>query len=605
MHRFSFRPQVERLEALCLPAFLNPASYAANASYPAVANADFNNDGRPDLVVAMNSYPPSVGVLLGNADGTFQPPVSSAAGSDRPGSVVVGDFDRDGKLDLVAIESWTIRLLRGNGDGTFAPPDSVSVFGQPVSVAVGDFNDDGLLDLGVTSVTVSQTPYDTIVDGYATVLLGNGAGGVVSGSAIHLGSGYPGSAAVGDFNGDHRLDFVCVQSPAYSGDFNQVRVLFGDGNGHIGAGASYYFPYENSVTDVVTGDVDGDGDTDLALAVPNLGVAVLRNDGAGAFGPAQFSATGKSQSFIAVGDFNHDSRLDVAVSGDDSAVLLGLGDGKFSGPVPTGAPSPYVVTVGDFNGDGWLDLATTTFLSGPVSVMLNDQNWTPPPQPLPFIAIGDATIAEGNTGTRAASFIVTLSAASVQPVTVAYATYDGSYATGSDYVAASGTLTIPAGQTTGTITVLVKGDRLGELDESFIVELSSPTNAIVADGQGVGIIVDDEPRISISDMSKKEGRKGQTTSYIFTVTLSAAYDKAVTVSFQTVNGTAKTNDQDYVAQAGTITFRPGETTKRVTIVVKGDSKKEADEYFFLDLFGNSTNSLFTKNRGIGTIQNDD
>ena len=151
------------------------------------------------------------------------------------------------------------------GTGRSRTPDSVSVFGQPVSVAVGDFNDDGLLDLGVTSVTVSQTPYDTIVDGYATVLLGNGAGGVVSGSAIHLGSGYPGSAAVGDFNSDHRLDFVCVQSPAYSGDFNQVTVLFGDGNGHIGAGASYYFPYENSVTDVVTGDVDGDGDTDLAL----------------------------------------------------------------------------------------------------------------------------------------------------------------------------------------------------------------------------------------------------------------------------------------------------------------------------------------------------
>ena len=115
-------------------------------------------------------------------------------------------------------------------------------------------------------------------------------------------------------------------------------------------------------------------------------------------------------------------------------------------------------------------------------------------------------------------------------------------------MAASGTLTIPAGQTTGTITVLVKGDRLGELDESFIVELSSPTNATVADGQGVGIIVDDEPRISISDMPKKEGRKGQTTQFIFTVTLSAAYDKAVTVSFQTVNGTAKTNDQDYVAK---------------------------------------------------------
>ena len=397
-----------------------------------------------------------------------------------------------------------------------------------------------------------------------------------------------------------------MSSPAYSGDFNQVRVLFGDGNGHIGAGASYYFPYENSVTDVVTGDVDGDGDTDLALAVPNLGVAVLRNDGAGAFGPADSARRARAQSFIAVGDFNHDSRLDVAVSGDDNcAVLLGLGDGKFSGPVPTGAPSPYVVTVGDFNGDGWLDLATTTFLSGPSPSCSTIKTGLRRHNPCRSSRSATRRSPKATPVRVRPRSSLPCSAASVQPVTVAYATYDGSYATGSDYVAASGTLTIPAGQTTGTITVLVKGDRLGELDESFIVELSSPTNATVADGQGVGIIVDDEPRISISDMSKKEGRKGQTTSYIFTVTLSAAYDKAVTVSFQTVNGTAKTNDQDYVAQAGTITFRPGETTKRVTIVVKGDSKKEADEYFFLDLFGNSTNSLFTKNRGIGTIQNDD
>ncbi|MBI2749243.1 MAG: hypothetical protein HYX43_07890 [Burkholderiales bacterium] len=62
---------------------------------------------------------------------------------------------------------------------------------------------------------------------------------------------------------------------------------------------------------------------------------------------------------------------------------------------------------------------------------------------------------------------------------------------------------------------------------------------------------------------------------------------------------------DCVAKTGTLTFAPGETTKTITIVVKSDSKKEADETFYLDLFGNSGNSLFTKNRGLGTILNDD
>ena len=124
-------------------------------------------------------------------------------------------------------------------------------------------------------------------------------------------------------------------------------------------------------------------------------------------------------------------------------------------------------------------------------------------------------------------------------------------------------------------------------------------------GAFTGPILDNEPRISISDVTKTEGRRGQTTLFTFTVTLSAAYDQPVTMSYRTVNGTATTSDGDNVARTGTLTIAPGETTKTITIEVKGDSKKEADETFYLDLFGNSSNSLFTKNRGIGTILNDD
>jgi hypothetical protein len=117
--------------------------------------------------------------------------------------------------------------------------------------------------------------------------------------------------------------------------------------------------------------------------------------------------------------------------------------------------------------------------------------------------------------------------------------------------------------------------------------------------------VDDEPRISISDVTKSEGRRNKTTLFTFTVTLSVAYDQAVTMSFQTADGTATTSDGDYVAKTGTLTFAPGETTKTITIEVKGDSKQESNETFYLDLFGLSSNGLFTKNRGVGTIMNDD
>jgi hypothetical protein len=195
---------------------------------------------------------------------------------------------------------------------------------------------------------------------------------------------------------------------------------------------------------------------------------------------------------------------------------------------------------------------------------------------VPQISVGDATVTEGNAGAASATFAVTLSSPYSEPITVAYATADGSATAGTDYQAASGTLTFAPGETSKTITVPVVGDRLPEPNETFVVNLSAPTNAHIADGQGIGTIADDEPRISISDVTKYEGRKNHTTPFTFTVTLSAAYDQPVTVSYRTADGTATAGDGDYAAQAGTLTFAPGETSKTITIEVKGDSKKEAD-----------------------------
>jgi hypothetical protein len=263
--------------------------------------------------------------------------------------------------------------------------------------------------------------------------------------------------------------------------------------------------------------------------------------------------------------------------------------------------APETIGTVDYDADGRTDVVIGVG-GGLFEVHINDGNWPPRPRSL---QIGDATVTEGNTGTIAAVFTVTLSEASTEAVTVAYATSNAGAIAGSDYQAASGTLTFAPGETSKTITVLVNGDRLAEPNEQFVVNLSSPTNATILDGLGVGTIVDDEPRISISDVTKSEGRKGKTTLFTFTVTLSAAYDQAVTMSFQTVNATATTSSGDYIAKTGTLTFAPGETTKTITIEVKGDSKKEGNETFYLDLFGNSANSLFTKNRGLGTILNDD
>jgi hypothetical protein len=111
------------------------------------------------------------------------------------------------------------------------------------------------------------------------------------------------------------------------------------------------------------------------------------------------------------------------------------------------------------------------------------------------------------------------------------------------------------------------------------------------------------PRISIGDVSKVEGRNGN-TMFVFTVTLSAPSATQVKVNYTTADGTARAGE-DYLAASGTLTFAPGETTKTITIKVKGDSKREASETFYLDLFGLSGNAQFTKIRGVGTILNDD
>ena len=179
----------------------------------------------------------------------------------------------------------------------------------------------------------------------------------------------------------------------------------------------------------------------------------------------------------------------------------------------------------------------------------------------PTIAIDDATLSEGNTGTASAAFNVSLSAPSGKTITVGYATADGSATQPADYTQTSGTLTFTAGQTTKTILVAVKGDTLDEADEGYTVGLSGPTNATLADATGAGTITDDDgpPQISVDDATVTEGNGGTVTAN-FTVSLSAASAKTITVDYATADGTA-TQPADYTQTSGTLTFAPGETTK--------------------------------------------
>jgi hypothetical protein len=220
----------------------------------------------------------------------------------------------------------------------------------------------------------------------------------------------------------------------------------------------------------------------------------------------------------------------------------------------------------------------------------------------PTVSISDVSQAEGNLGSTLFNFSVTLSAASTKMVTVNYATADGTASAGSDYTTAIGSLTFAPGQTNKTVSVTVSGDRVGEPDEFFFVNLSGPTNAVLADNQAFATIVDDEPRMSVSIASATEGNAG-TTAMVFHVTLSAACDVPVTVDYDTADDTAAA-DSDYQAAAGTLTFAPGQTDQTITVLVNGDVDKELDEYLLVNL-ANATGAYVEVSQGWGTILADD
>ncbi len=229
------------------------------------------------------------------------------------------------------------------------------------------------------------------------------------------------------------------------------------------------------------------------------------------------------------------------------------------------------------------------------------------PDVKPSLSINDVTLNEGNSGTTAFTFTVTLSSPSTETVTVGYGTADGTALQSSDYQSASGTLTFAPGVTSQTITVSANGDTTVESNETFYVNLTSASsNATIADGQGLATILNDDipplPSLSINSVSAIEGDRGQ-TKFTFTVSLSAASSQTINVQYATQDGSALAGS-DYKAASGTLSFSPGLTSRTITVLIYADRTYEANENFYLNL-SNPTNAGLTTAQGTGTILNDD
>jgi hypothetical protein len=226
---------------------------------------------------------------------------------------------------------------------------------------------------------------------------------------------------------------------------------------------------------------------------------------------------------------------------------------------------------------------------------------------LPSLSIGDVSVSEGNSGTKLMTFTVQLSAAALTAVTYNVATpTSGSATAGSDYVTLPVTAqSIPAGQTSKTVSVTINGDTSIEANESFFVNASSVKGATVADATAVGTITNDDlPTISIGDVALSEGNSG-TKQMTFTVHLSAAALTAVTYNVATPTSGSATANVDNVTLPVTAQSIPaGTLSKTVSVTINGDTTPEANEAFYVNA-SSVKGATAADPTAVGTILNDD
>jgi hypothetical protein len=254
-----------------------------------------------------------------------------------------------------------------------------------------------------------------------------------------------------------------------------------------------------------------------------------------------------------------------------------------------------------------LDEAFALILSVPINAVIHDARGIGTildGDAPPAVTIEDASAAEDYASYHGVAFTVTLSEASAKPIEVQYQTLDGTATSPSDYYGRSDKLVFAAGETRKTLSITSRSDKLYEPDETFFVNLTGTTNATIADGQGQGTLVNDDPvpTLRINQTYVREGASGMTDA-VFEVTLTNGTYQTVIVNYTTADGTA-TAGSDYVAASGSVTFNPGETAKSIKVQVIGDSVDEANETFTVNL-SNVVNATMGTAQAVCRIDDDD
>ena len=593
-----------------IPNFGSPTNISVH--FPsAVVVGDFNNDAKLDLAAADHFSSDGIAVLLGNGSGGFSAPTTFDGGRN-PTSIAAGDLNGDGKLDLVTGNESNIEgelsIFLGNGTGGFTlqPPIFV-VFGEnrTTSVAIGDVNADGRADLVLTSATFSAV----------LILLSDGTGGFPVRRSMSSGGFSPTYLLMRDINGDGKTDLVVANRLTGQSSGN-VAVMLGDGAGNFST------PVTSAVgirpSSIAAGDFNDDSKLDLAVA--NNGssnLSVLLGDGAGNFGAAtNYDASGSFPGSVVQGDFNNDSKIDLALLNGEAGTVIFQGDGAGGFQAVANFPASgslsnangSALAVADFNADGRLDLVAANEDLQIISVLLNTCGAASATQVQlngnSFFGYETDWTTSGGDGS--ARITVTRTGGIRDVATVDYTTSNGTATAPQDYTSAAGTFNFAPGETFKTITIPLINDSIREATESFTLTLSNVTGAAslgIPNAASVFIGDDDPvPTVVVSDATVTEADSGSTNA-VFRVSLSHASDFAIVVSYTTADGAASAA-ADYQATSGTVTFNPGELSKDIPVFVNGDTLAEIHETFFLNLF-NPTNATLADAQGLGNIIDDD
>ncbi len=376
--------------------FQAPRHFHSGAFPWLVASADFNHDGYSDLLLG-NSAATNISILMGTPLSMTQP--DGFASGTQPKDAAAADFNGDGNADLAVAASADnqVNIFLGQGNGRFTKGVSLAVR-QPGAVLAADLNHDGKTDLAVSS------DYGT------SIFLGNGDGTFTAGAT------YPTFYGDCTFNAIQNTAAPCFATADFNGDGipdlvgalwieDTVSFLLGNGDGtfHLG-------PQNLTVADVpqgiAVGDFNHDGKIDVAVSGYYGSVTVFPGNGDSTFGAGVAVATGTTIAVgLAVGDVNGDGNLDIVLAGgsSDSEISLGLfaitgnGDMTFNAPVPLLADEgPNGVVLADLNGDGLIDIASANLLGDDVTVLINQGNLTFAPETLYGAGGGPVVVRSAN-----------------------------------------------------------------------------------------------------------------------------------------------------------------------------------------------------------------